>query len=52
MVAQTLQVLGLHLDLEVLTFDERAVRGALPEMWGLQPMSEATKRLLDEPKAN
>ena len=46
-----LQVLGLHLDLEFPTIDERAVLGALPEMWGLQPMSEATKRLLDKPAA-
>ena len=42
------QVLGLHLDVEFLTFEESAVRGALPEIWGLQPMSEATKLLLDE----
>jgi len=42
------QVLGLHLDVEFLTFDESAVRGALPEMWGLQPMSEDTKLLLGE----
>jgi hypothetical protein len=42
------QVLGLHLDVEFLTFDESAVRGALPEMWGLQPMTEKTKLLLDQ----
>ena len=45
---QKLQVLGLHLDLEFLTFDQAKVRGALPEMWGLQPMTEATKLLLDQ----
>ena len=38
----------LHLDLEFLTFDQAKVRGALPEMWGLQPMSEGTKLLLDK----
>ena len=42
------QVLGLHLDVEFLTFDEVAVRGALPEMWGLQPMTEKTKLLQDK----
>ena len=42
------QVLGLHLDVEFLTFDEGAVRGALPEMWGLQPMTEKTKLLQDK----
>ena len=25
------------------------VRGALPEIWGLQPMSEETKLLLEKP---
>ena len=44
-------MLGLHLDVEFLTFDQSAVRGALPEMWGLQPMSEATKTLLAKPAA-
>ena len=42
------QVLGLHLDVEFLTFDDVAVRGALPEMWGLQPMTEKTKLLQDK----
>merc|ERR1712183_637552 len=46
---EKLQALGLHLDLDFLTFDKAVVRGALPEMWGLQPMSEATKLLLDKP---
>ena len=41
-------MLGLHLDVEFLTFDEVAVRGALPEMWGLQPMTEKTKLLQDK----
>ena len=45
---EQLQVLGLHLDVEFLSFDESAVRGALPEMWGLQPMTEKTKLLLDQ----
>ena len=46
------QVLGLHLDVEFLTFDESAVRGALPELWGLQPMTEKTKLLLDQKNAD
>ena len=46
------QVLGLHLDVEFLTFDQSAVRGALPEMWGLQPMTEKTKELLDQKSAD
>ena len=46
------QVLRLHLDLEFLSFDESAVRGALPEMWGLQPMTEKTKELLDQKSAD
>ena len=50
-LSQKLQALGLHLDLDFLTFDKAMVRGALPEMWGLQPMSEATKLLLDKPAA-
>jgi len=46
---ETLQVLGLHLDVEFLTFEQDMVRGALPEMWGLQPMSKETKLLLEKP---
>ena len=43
------QVLGLHLDVEFLSFDESAVRGALPEMWGLRPMSNETLEMLVKP---
>jgi len=46
---ESLQVLGLHLDVQFLSFEQDKVRGALPEMWGLQPMSKETKLLLEKP---
>lgn len=42
------QVYGLHLDTAFVTYDEPSVRGALPEMWGLQPISKQTKLLLNK----
>merc|ERR1719237_438739 len=45
---ESLQVLGLHLDVQFLSFEQDMVRGALPEMWGLQPMSKETKLLLEK----
>jgi len=40
-----------HLDLEIMEIhDHDQLRGILPELWGLQPISEQTKALLKEPK--
>lgn len=40
-----------HLDLEIMEIhDDSQLRGILPELWGLQEISEQTKALLKEPK--
>jgi len=41
-----MQVKALHLDVEFRHFDRAAMRGVLPELWGLAPLSEATSKLL------
>ena len=40
------QIAYTHLDLKMLKYDRKTVTGALPEMWGLQPMGEAAKAML------
>ena len=44
-----LQVRAVHLDCQFLKIDKTKVRGALPEMWGLVPMSTATAAMLKQP---
>ena len=44
------QVKALHLDVEFYQFDKEAVRGVLPELWGLVPISKATEKLLKKPQ--
>lgn len=41
-----MQVKGLHLDVELFKLDKAAVRGVLPELWGLAPLSAATTKML------
>ena len=36
---------------QMLKYDRETVTGPLPEMWGLQPMSDATKAMLSPPRA-
>jgi len=43
---EEMQVKALHLDVTFYKFDQRAVRGVLPEIWGLAPMSKETVKLL------
>lgn len=40
-----------HLDFKLVTWDRKTAGGALPELWGLRPMSEATKMLLQRESA-
>ena len=40
------QIAFAHLDLKMLKYDGKTVTGPLPEMWGLQPMGEATTAML------
>lgn len=46
---QDVQVKGLHLDVEFLKMDRAAVRGPIPEMLGLAPLSEITRKMLSSP---
>ena len=41
-----LQVRAVHLDCAFLKLNKTKVRGALPEMWGLIPMSSKTATML------
>jgi len=40
------RVRHMHLDLNFRKFDAKACTGALPEMWGYQPMSAQTTKFL------
>ena len=39
----------VHLDLYFDEVADRGLRGALPEIWGLAPLSSGTKALLKDP---
>jgi len=41
-----MQIQALHLDVDLFKFDQAVVRGVLPELWGLLPLSAATTKLL------
>ena len=41
----------VHVDLKITELEESACRGVLPEVWGLQPMSEKTAAMLLPAKA-
>jgi len=43
---KAMQVKALHLDVEFFVFDKTAAHGVLPELWGLVPISNDTKKLL------
>merc|ERR1711920_260351 len=43
---KAMQVKALHLDVEFFVFDKTAAHGVLPELWGLVPISDDTKKLL------
>jgi len=44
--AQDMQIKALHLDVDFIKFEKTAVRGVLPELWGLVPISKETQKLI------
>ena len=40
------QIKALHLDVDFIKFEKTAVRGVLPELWGLVPISKETQKLI------
>lgn len=43
------RILGIHLDTDFRRFDKDKCTGLLPEIWGLRPKSELTKRMMQGP---